>query len=168
MTRLNLLVILFSIISTAQMKDTADFRAYDKEDGIHIYFKNNNSDGFYLDGVFFDSYGKIVLPKEEFISMLEAAAKLVKRTEGSIEREKYRLDKYSCYNKTIKEIHFERILPRLYCRCSQPIREIRRRLATRQRLILWRRRNTRWKISKSLCCRYEHSCRNNKHLHYRY
>ena len=95
MRRTSLLLIFFSIISTAQMEDTNDFRAYDKEDGIHIYFKNNNSDGFYLDGEFFDSYGKIVLPKEEFISMLEAAAKLVKRTEGSLEREKYRLDKYS-------------------------------------------------------------------------
>jgi hypothetical protein len=86
---------LISTIATAQMSNTLDFRAYEKEDGIHIYFKNNNSDGFYLDGEFFDSYGKIILPKEEFISMLEAAAKLVKRTEGSLEREKYRLDKYS-------------------------------------------------------------------------
>lgn len=95
MTRITLLLMLLSTIATAQMSNTLDFRAYEKEDGIHIYFKNNNSDGFYLDGEFFDSYGKIVLPKEEFISMLEAAAKLVKRTEGSLEREKYRLDKYS-------------------------------------------------------------------------
>ena len=95
MTRITLLLMLISTIATAQMSNTLDFRAYEKEDGIHIYFKNNNSDGFYLDGEFFDSYGKIILPKEEFISMLEAAAKLVKRTEGSLEREKYRLDKYS-------------------------------------------------------------------------
>ena len=95
MTRITLLLMLLSTIATAQMSNTLDFRAYEKEDGIHIYFKNNNSDGFYLDGEFFDSYGKIVLPKEEFISMLEAAAKLVNRTEGSLEREKYRLDKYS-------------------------------------------------------------------------
>lgn len=95
MRRITLLLILFSTIATAQMSNAIDFRAYEKEDGIHIYFKNNNSDGFYLDGVFFDSYGKIVLPKDEFISMLEAAAKLVKRTEGSVKREKYTLDKYS-------------------------------------------------------------------------
>lgn len=123
MTRLNLLVILFSIISTAQMKDTADFRAYDKEDGIHIYFKNNNSDGFYLDGVFFDSYGKIVLPKEEFISMLEAAAKLVKRTEGSIEREKYRLDKYSFED---DEVYFG-VREKIGSLTKDKIKELRRR-----------------------------------------
>ena len=123
MTRLNLLVILFSIISTAQMKDTADFRAYDKEDGIHIYFKNNNSDGFYLDGEFFDSYGKIVLPKEEFISMLEAAAKLVKRTEGSIEREKYRLDKYSFED---DEVYFG-VREKIGSLTKDKIKELRRR-----------------------------------------
>ena len=123
MTRLNLLVILFSIISTAQMKDTTDFRAYDKEDGIHIYFKNNNSDGFYLDGEFFDSYGKIVLPKEEFISMLEAAAKLVKRTEGSIEREKYRLDKYSFED---DEVYFG-VREKIGSLTKDKIKELRRR-----------------------------------------
>ena len=91
-----ILILLFSTsIVTAQMTNPIDFRAIEKEDGIHIYFKNNNSDGFYLDWVFFDSYCKIVLPKEEFISMLEAASKLVKRTEGSIKREKYSLDKFS-------------------------------------------------------------------------
>jgi len=91
-----ILILLFSTsIVTAQMTNPIDFKAIEKEDGVYIYFKNNNSDGFYLDGVFFDSYGKIVLPKEEFISMLEAAAKLVKKTEGSVKREKYSLDKFS-------------------------------------------------------------------------
>ena len=91
-----ILILLFSTsIVTAQMTNPIDFKAIEKEDGVYIYFKNNNSDGFYLDGKFFDSYGKIVLPKEEFISMLEAAAKLVKKTEGSVKREKYSLDKFS-------------------------------------------------------------------------
>jgi hypothetical protein len=91
-----ILILLFSTsIVTAQMTNPIDFKAIEKEDGVYIYFKNNNSDGFYLDGEFFDSYGKIVLPKEEFISMLEAAAKLVKKTEGSVKREKYSLDKFS-------------------------------------------------------------------------
>ena len=91
-----ILILLFSTsIVTAQMTNSIDFKAIEKEDGVYIYFKNNNSDGFYLDGEFFDSYGKIVLPKEEFISMLEAAAKLVKKTEGSVKREKYSLDKFS-------------------------------------------------------------------------
>jgi hypothetical protein len=91
-----ILILLFSTsIVTAQMTNPIDFKAIEKEDGVYIYFKNNNSDGFYLDGEFFDSYGKIVLPKEEFISMLEAAAKLVKKTEGSVKKEKYSLDKFS-------------------------------------------------------------------------
>jgi hypothetical protein len=91
-----ILILLFSTsIVTAQMTNPIDFKAIEKEDGVYIYFKNNNSDGFYLDGEFFDSYGKIVLPKGEFISMLEAAAKLVKKTEGSVKREKYSLDKFS-------------------------------------------------------------------------
>ena len=91
-----ILILLFSTsIVTAQMTNPIDFKAIEKEDGVYIYFKNNNSDGFYLDGEFFDSYGKIVLPKEEFINMLEAAAKLVKKTEGSVKREKYSLDKFS-------------------------------------------------------------------------
>jgi len=91
-----ILILLFSTsIVTAQMTNSIDFKAIEKEDGVYIYFKNNNSDGFYLDGEFFDSYGKIVLPKEEFISMIEAAAKLVKKTEGSVKKEKYSLDKFS-------------------------------------------------------------------------
>ena len=95
MIRQILILLLYTSVVTAQMTNTIEFRASEKEDGIHIYFKNNNSDGFYLDGEFFNSYGKIILPKEEFISMLEAASKLIKRTEGSIKREKYSLDKYS-------------------------------------------------------------------------
>lgn len=114
---------LISTIATAQMSNTLDFRAYEKEDGIHIYFKNNNSDGFYLDGEFFDSYGKIILPKEEFISMLEAAAKLVKRTEGSLEREKYRLDKYSFED---DEVYFG-VREKIGSLTKDKIKELRRR-----------------------------------------
>jgi|14_taG_2_1085336.scaffolds.fasta_scaffold00591_14 hypothetical protein len=94
MTRITLLLLLFTSLINAQMADTYDLKAYDKDDGVHVYFKNNNSDGFYLDGKFMYSYGKIILSTEEFLAMLEQAAKLIRKSSGFVDNSSYTLEKF--------------------------------------------------------------------------
>ena len=94
MTRITLLLLLFATITTAQMADSFDFKTFNKEDGVHIYFKNNNSDGFYLDGKFMYSYGKLILSLEEFLILLDEASRLIRKSQGVIEKDLYILEKY--------------------------------------------------------------------------
>ena len=101
MTRIPLLLILISFISTAQMKDTYDLKALDKEDGIHVYFKNNNSDGFYLDGMFLYSYGKIILSLDQLLVLLDDAGRLARKSNGTVENELYSLEKYDFDSDTV-------------------------------------------------------------------
>ncbi len=109
MTRIPLLLILVSFITTAQMKETYDLKAIDKEDGIHIFFKNNNSDGFYLDGVFMYSYGKIILSKEQVLVLLNDAGKLVRKDSGVIQNELYILEKFDFDEDTVFLVVKEKI-----------------------------------------------------------
>jgi len=101
MTRIPLLLILISFISTAQMKDTYTLKTIDRDDGVHIYFKNNNSDGFYLDGLFLYSYGKLILPLDQLLILLDDASKLVRKQDGVIENELYTLEKFSFDDETV-------------------------------------------------------------------
>ena len=94
MTRITLLLLLFTTISSAQMADSFDFKTFNKEDGVHIYFKNTNSDGFYLDGKFMYSYGKLILSLEEFLILLDEASRLIRKSKGVIEKDLYVLEKY--------------------------------------------------------------------------
>jgi len=94
MTRITLLLLLFTTITTAQMADSFDFKTFNKEDGVHIYFKNTNSDGFYLDGKFMYSYGKLILSLEEFLVLLDEASRLIRKSQGVIEKDLYVLEKY--------------------------------------------------------------------------
>ena len=109
MTRIPLLLILVSFITTAQMKETYDLKAIDKDDGIHIFFKNNNSDGFYLDGVFMHSYGKVILSKEQVLLLLDDAGKLVRKDSGVIQKELYILEKFSFDEDTVFLVVKEKI-----------------------------------------------------------
>ena len=109
MTRIPLLLILVSFITTAQMKETYDLKAIDKDDGIHIFFKNNNSDGFYLDGVFMYSYGKIILSKEQVLVLLNDAGKLVRKDSGVIQNELYILEKFDFDEDTVFLVVKEKI-----------------------------------------------------------
>ncbi len=109
MTKIPLLLILVSFITTAQMKETYDLKAIDKEDGIHIFFKNNNSDGFYLDGVFMYSYGKIILSKEQVLVLLNDAGKLVRKDSGVIQNELYILEKFDFDEDTVFLVVKEKI-----------------------------------------------------------
>ncbi len=109
MTRIPLLLILVSFITTAQMKETYDLKAIDKQDGIHIFFKNNNSDGFYLDGVFMYSYGKIILSKEQVLVLLNDAGKLVRKDSGVIQNELYILEKFDFDEDTVFLVVKEKI-----------------------------------------------------------
>ena len=109
MTRIPLLLILISFISTAQMKDTYTLKTIDKDDGVHIYFKNNNSDGFYLDGLFLYSYGKLILPLDQLLILLDDASKLVRKQDGVIENELYTLEKFSFDDETVFLVVKEKI-----------------------------------------------------------
>ena len=109
MTRIPLLLILISFISTAQMKDTYTLKTIDKDDGVHIYFKNNNSDGFYLDGLFMYSYGKLILPLDQLLILLDDASKLVRKEDGVIENELYTLEKFSFDDDTVFLVVKEKI-----------------------------------------------------------
>jgi hypothetical protein len=101
MTRIPLLLILVSFVTTAQMKETFDIKAIDKDNGIHIFFKNTNSDGFYLDGVFMHSYGKLILSKEQVLVLLDDAGKLVRKDSGVIQNELYTLEKFNFDEDTV-------------------------------------------------------------------
>jgi hypothetical protein len=101
MTRIPLLLILISFVTTAQMKETFDLKAIDKDNGIHIFFKNTNSDGFYLDGVFMHSYGKLILSKEQVLVLLDDAGKLVRKDSGVIQNELYTLEKFNFDEDTV-------------------------------------------------------------------
>lgn len=109
MIRVPLLLILVSFITTAQMKETYDLKAIDKDDGIHIFFKNTNSDGFYLDGVFMYSYGKVILSKEQVLVLLDDASKLVRKNSGVIQNELYILEKFDFDEDTVFLVVKEKI-----------------------------------------------------------
>ena len=109
MTKIPLLLILVSLISSAQMKETYDLKAIDKDDGIHIFFKNNNSDGFYLDGLFMYSYGKLILPLDQLLILLDDASKLVRKENGVIKKELYTLEKFSFDEDTVFLVVKEKI-----------------------------------------------------------
>lgn len=65
------------------------------QDGItSIYFKNGNSDGFYLDGEFIESYGVLKLPVEQFYFFIKDVAKASKKTQITIERELYTINTF--------------------------------------------------------------------------
>lgn len=94
MTRIILLLLLCTATTTAQMSEAFDFKAFNKEDGIHVHFKNTNSDGFYLDGKFMYSYGKLILTQDELLLLLEEASKLIRKSEGILVKDLYTLEKY--------------------------------------------------------------------------
>ena len=94
MKKITVLFFLFSTICYTQSYRVEGLSISTKEDITSIYFKNGNSDGFYLDGVFMESYGVLKLPVDQFIQFIEDLSKISKKSEASLERELYTLNKF--------------------------------------------------------------------------
>ena len=94
MKKITVLFFLFSTICYTQSYRVEGLSISTKEDITSIYFKNGNSDGFYLDGVFMESYGVLKLPVDQFIQFIEDLSKISKKSKASLEKDLYTLNKF--------------------------------------------------------------------------
>jgi hypothetical protein len=95
MKKIALLLLLFTPFSWSQTYKEGSINMLTKEGITSIYFKNGNSDGFYLDGVFMESYGVLKLNPQTFIEFIEDLSKISKKSEASLEKELYTLNKFN-------------------------------------------------------------------------
>ena len=95
MKKIALLLLLFTTFSWSQTYKEGSINMLTKEGITSIYFKNGNSDGFYLDGVFMESYGVLKLNPQTFIEFIEDLSKISKKSEASLEKELYTLNKFT-------------------------------------------------------------------------
>lgn len=94
---MNKLILIFLLISSIGWSQS--FRepglSISTKDGItSIFFKNGNSEGFYLDGEFIESYGVLKLPVEEFYFFIKDVEKASKKKAITIDRELYSISKF--------------------------------------------------------------------------
>jgi len=94
MKKLTLLFILISSISWSQTYREPGLSISTEDGTTSIYFKNGNSDGFYLDGEFIESYGVLKLPVEEFYFFIKDVVKASKKSQITIERELYSINTF--------------------------------------------------------------------------
>ena len=94
MKKLTLLFILISSISRSQTFREPGLSISTEDGTTSIYFKNGNSDGFYLDGEFIESYGVLKLPVEEFYFFIKDVVKASKKSQITIERELYSINTF--------------------------------------------------------------------------
>ena len=94
MKKLTLLILLISSISWSQSFREPGLSISTKDGITSIYFKNGNSEGFYLDGEFIESYGVLKLPVEEFYFFIKDIQKASKKSQITIEREFYTISKF--------------------------------------------------------------------------
>ena len=94
MKKLALLFILISSISWSQTFRETGLSISTEDGTTSIYFKNGNSDGFYLDGEFIESYGVLKLPVEEFYFFIKDVVKASKKSQITIERELYTINTF--------------------------------------------------------------------------
>lgn len=89
-----LLFLLISSISWSQTFRETGLSISTEDGTTSIYFKNGNSDGFYLDGEFIESYGVLKLPVEEFYFFIKDVVKASKKSQITIEREFYTINTF--------------------------------------------------------------------------
>ena len=94
MKKTALLLLLFTTLSWSQTYKEEGINISTKEGITSIYFKNGNSDGFYLDGVFMESYGVLKLPVNQFKQFIEDLSKISKKSKASLEKDLYTLNKF--------------------------------------------------------------------------
>jgi hypothetical protein len=94
MKKLTILFFLFSTICYTQSYRVEGLSISTKEDITSIYFKNGNSDGFYLDGVFMESYGVLKLPVDQFKQFIDDTLKASKKSSIEIQRDLYSVTKF--------------------------------------------------------------------------
>ena len=94
MKQLTLLFILISYIGWSQSFREPGLSIATKDGTTSIYFKNGNSEGFYLDGEFIESYGVLKLPVEEFYFFIKDLEKASKKKTITIERELYTINTF--------------------------------------------------------------------------
>ena len=61
---------------------------------IFITFKNGNEEGFYLNGQFLNSYGRLILSFQEYELFKEDISKVARKSTASIKRETYVVNKF--------------------------------------------------------------------------
>ena len=89
-----LLFLLISSIGWSQSFREPGLSISTQDGTTSIYFKNGNSDGFYLDGEFIESYGVLKLPVEQFYFFIKDVTKASKKTQITIERELYTINTF--------------------------------------------------------------------------
>jgi hypothetical protein len=94
MKKITVLFFLFSTICYTQSYRVEGLSISTKEDITSIYFKNGNSDGFYLDGVFMESYGVLKLSVNQFKQFIEDTLKASKKSSIVIERDLYTVTRF--------------------------------------------------------------------------
>lgn len=94
MKKLALLFLLISSIGWSQSFREPGLSISTKEGITSIFFKNGNSEGFYLDGEFIESYGILKLPVEEFYFFIKDVEKASKKKAITIDRELYSISKF--------------------------------------------------------------------------
>jgi|14BtaG_2_1085337.scaffolds.fasta_scaffold102033_1 hypothetical protein len=95
MKKVTILLTMLANMSYSQTFKDGDINIVTKEGITSIYFVNGNSEGFYLDGLFLKSYGVLKFPATYFSSFYEDLNYASKRSTVTIERDKYRVEKYS-------------------------------------------------------------------------
>lgn len=94
MKKLTVLFLLFSTICYTQSYRVEGLTISTKEDITSIYFKNGNSDGFYLDGEFIESYGVLKLSIDQFKQFIEDNLKASKKSSIDIQRDLYSITRF--------------------------------------------------------------------------
>ena len=96
MNKLILIFLLISSIGWSQSFREPGLSIATKDGITSIFFKNGNSEGFYLDGEFIESYGVLKLPVEEFYFFIKDVEKASKKKVITIDRELYSISKFDC------------------------------------------------------------------------
>jgi hypothetical protein len=77
---------------------------------ILITFKNGNEPGFYLNGQFLNSYGRLILSIQEYELFIEDLSKAAKKSNTTIEREAYVVNKFEFSKEDVYFTVFDNIV----------------------------------------------------------
>jgi len=84
----------FNTLLHSQNFEGATFKLKTENQISTITFEDDNSDGYYLDGQFMKSFGRVSFTKSELDDFFVNLKKISKKSEATITTDKYTLDKY--------------------------------------------------------------------------
>ncbi len=94
MKKIALLLLLICNIGWSQTYLVEGLTITKTSEKIFITFKNGNEEGFYLNGQFLNSYGRLILSFQEYELFKEDISKVARKNTANIKREAYVVNKF--------------------------------------------------------------------------